>query len=62
MATASANTSETIIAGRIFGAADGLRPRARIDAKPIAAMTADGPTIVRTMTNRIIKLRIVCLR
>ena len=58
IATASANTSDTIIAGRIFGAADGLRPNARIDANPIAAITADGPTIVRTMTSRIIKLRI----
>ena len=57
--TASANTSEIIIAGRIFGAAEGLRPKARIAAKPIVAMTADGPRIVKNITKRIIILRIV---
>jgi len=48
-----------IIAGKIFGAAEGFRPKARMAANPIAAITADGPMIVRTITNRMIKLRIV---
>ena len=61
MATASAKTSEMIMAGKIFGAAEGLRPRARIAANPIAAITADGPTIVKTMTINMIKLRMIPL-
>ena len=61
MATASAKTSEMIIAGKIFGAAEGLRPKARIAANPIVAITADGPTIVKTITKRIIKFLIVFL-
>jgi len=55
---ASANTRETIIALNIFGADDGFLPKAFIEAKPIAAMTADGPSIVTNITRIIIRFRI----
>ncbi len=58
IATASAKTSEMIIAGRILDAADGFRPNARIEANPMAAITTDGPRIVKNMTNRMTTLRI----
>lgn len=48
--TASANTKEIIIAGNIFGDADGLRPKALIEAYPMAAITIDGPAIVINIT------------
>jgi hypothetical protein len=62
MPTASAKTREMIMAGKIFGAAEGLRPKARMAANPIAAITADGPKIVRNMTSIMIKLRIAIFR
>jgi|ETNmetMinimDraft_25_1059894.scaffolds.fasta_scaffold199857_2 hypothetical protein len=57
MAIDMAKINAIIMACRIFGAAEGLRPRARILANPIAAITADGPRIVMTITRNIIKVR-----
>ena len=59
--TASANTREMIIAGRIFGDADGLRPKARMAAKPIAAITTDGPAMVMNITDSKTKFSIISL-
>lgn len=54
----SANIRAIIIESKILGAADGFLPRARIEAYPIDAITADGPKIVTNITNIIIKSRI----
>ena len=56
---ASENTSAIIIACKIFEAAEGLRPNARILAYPIAAITADGPIMVTNITRTMIKLSIL---
>jgi len=58
MAMDSANIRAIIIESKILGAADGFLPRARIEAYPIEAITADGPKIVTNITNIIIKSRI----
>ena len=47
MAMDSANTSEIVMAVNIFGAAEGLRPRALILANTAAAITPQGPNIHR---------------
>lgn len=57
MAIDIAKINAIIIACRIFGAADGLRPSARILAYPIAAMTAEGPRIVITITRNMMNVR-----
>ena len=57
--TASANTREMIIAGKIFGDADGLRPNARIAANPITAITTDGPAMVMNITASRTKFSII---
>jgi len=49
------------MASNIFGAEDGFLPRARIEANPIAAITADGPNIVTNIISTIIKFRILLL-
>ena len=53
---AMANTRAMIIACRIFGAAEGLRPSARMLAYPIEAITAEGPMIVTNITRKMMKL------
>lgn len=57
IAIVSANNNATIIAGKILGAADGLRPKALIEAYPITATTIEGPRIAANKTKNIIKLR-----
>jgi hypothetical protein len=53
MAMDSANTSEIVMAVKIFGAAEGLRPRALMLVNATAAITPHGPNMhrakIRTM-------------
>ena len=56
-AIASAKTSATIMAISIFGADEGFRPNDMIDAKPIAPMTMEGPSMVTNITSKIMILR-----
>ncbi len=50
----SANTSEIVMAVKIFGAAEGLRPRAVMLANTAAAITPQGPNIHREKTRTIL--------
>ncbi len=54
MAMDSANTIETIMAVNIFGAAEGLRPRALILANTAAAITPQGPNMHRAKIRMIL--------
>lgn len=59
MASASAKTSAMIIAGKILGVAEGLRPKARMEANPRVAITIEGPTMVRIITKMMTRFFIV---
>ena len=54
MAMDSANTSEIVMAVKIFGAAEGLRPRAVMLANTAAAITPQGPNMHREKTRIIL--------
>ena len=54
---AAANTSEIIMAVKILGAAEGLRPRAEMLENPVAAITIAAPTIQRAKTRTRLMLR-----
>jgi hypothetical protein len=53
---ASVKTRVTIIVIQILGAEVGLRPKALIEAYPVAAITADGPRIAATTIRITVKL------
>jgi len=55
IAIASAKTKAKIIESNIFGAAEGLRPRARTLAKPTAAITPEGPNVLINIIKIIVK-------
>ncbi len=54
MAMDSANTSEIVMAVKIFGAAEGLRPRAVMLANTAAAITPHGPNMHRAKIRTIL--------
>lgn len=59
MAIAPAKTMAMIIAIMILGAEEGFLPRARIEEKPTAAITADGPRIESVITSIMMYLSIL---
>jgi hypothetical protein len=54
-----AKTREIIIAVKILGALEGLRPKALILAKLEAANTAEGPSMHKVKIRIIAKLRLI---
>lgn len=54
MPAASARISRMSIFGKIFGAAEGWRPKALMEVKPMAVITNNGPKMVKNMTKRMI--------
>ena len=55
MPATSARISRTSIFGKIFGAAEGWRPKALMEMKPTAVITNNGPKMVRNITKRMTK-------
>lgn len=56
IAIASAKISAIIMESNILGAAEGLRPNARMEAYPTAAITAEGPKVLIAIIRITIRL------